>query len=201
MCNPMELIDNWHQITFIPLTSATNQQSGIKSHSFLLQAIANPTQARTYTQPIEPRLHIQPSFQLQLQLENQNINYHNTFSHNVPVNSIQPIRLQQPDILVSSNSPNSPVNHADTSTQSIPTPKTQKPSSLNESDYKISDNGKFECLIINKETGKICNKKFKHRSSIKRHKNSVHDNFKPFKCELCSLSFARKNVRTLHIRA
>eukprot|EP01084_Bolivina_argentea_P026218 48723_1 len=78
----------------------------------------------------------------------------------------------------------------------------QKAPKLKKSQYKVNDNGTFQCLIFEKETNTTCNKIFIHKSSLTRHKNLVHDNYKPFKCQFkgCYKTFGRLHLLKLHNR-
>eukprot|EP01084_Bolivina_argentea_P121334 215005_1 len=68
-------------------------------------------------------------------------------------------------------------------------------------EYKLT-NGSYQCLIRDKESGTICNRLLAHKSSLQRHKRTVHDKFKPFECTFmgCSSRFARRSTLTAHVR-
>eukprot|EP01084_Bolivina_argentea_P033108 61272_1 len=243
-------LNNGHQITIIPLTTAATQQY-ISPYNFMtFPQQTNEAKNNTYTQPaqqlqssfqflqlpnknshtkstytsIQPTQQTQSTFQLPLQLPNKNFNEnYRIVSNSIPnvqsdhIVTTNPIPPQLPSHTIVSNSTsnnictqntaktNSAINIQNSRLLNIshasnkPSP-LNKPPPLNKSQYKICDDGTFQCLIINKATNKVCNKKFAHRSSVKRHKNVIHDTFKAFHCTLCPLSFARKHLLTLHIR-
>eukprot|EP01083_Nonionella_stella_P161737 530132_1 len=86
-----------------------------------------------------------------------------------------------------------------------PTPQTANQATISEPspqlEYKLT-NGSYQCLIRDKESGTICNRLLAHKSSLQRHKRTVHDKFKPFECTFmgCSSRFARRSTLTAHVR-
>lgn len=65
---------------------------------------------------------------------------------------------------------------------------------LNIDDYKINADGIFVCLVNN------CGRNFKQRSGLFRHKKLVHDNYKPYLCDVCGTRFGRFQLLTVHQR-
>ena len=54
--------------------------------------------------------------------------------------------------------------------------------------------------IVNENKCISCDKVFTTKRSMKRHMKAVHEDIKPYKCDLCDKSYARKQHKDLHAK-